>query len=156
MFLRGCYSPFSHPLRVWVIEADLAGFYAAEKDLQISPLVEQDAKSLQRLLPEIPHWVKYLDYDRAQTLNRSIIVTMDARVLQIFMLLRIRFYHSLGLLNVIVLENSGQGFSLRAAAHAYCLWLLQEGKALKLLARAAWLDIEDFLRKKIFLEVEVK
>ena len=61
------------------------------------------------------------------------------------MLLRICFYHSLGLLNVIVLENSGQGFSIRVAAPARCLWLLQEGKALKLLARVARLDIEDFL-----------
>ncbi|KAL2504356.1 RNA binding [Abeliophyllum distichum] len=32
----------------------------------------------------------------------------------------------------------------------------QEGKALKLLATAARLDIEDFLQKKVFLEVEVK
>lgn len=31
--------------------------------------------------------------------------------------------------------------------------LLQEGKALKLLATAARLDIEDFLQKKVFLEV---
>lgn len=32
----------------------------------------------------------------------------------------------------------------------------KEGKALKLLATAARLDIEDFLQKKVFLEVEVK
>ncbi|XP_056170126.1 GTPase ERA-like, chloroplastic isoform X2 [Syzygium oleosum] len=32
----------------------------------------------------------------------------------------------------------------------------QEGKALKLLATAARLDIEDFLQKKVYLEVEVK
>lgn len=31
--------------------------------------------------------------------------------------------------------------------------LLQEGKALKQLATAARLDIEDFLQKKVFLEV---
>lgn len=30
---------------------------------------------------------------------------------------------------------------------------MQEGKALKLLATAARLDIEDFLQKKVFLEV---
>lgn len=30
---------------------------------------------------------------------------------------------------------------------------LQEGKALKLLATAARLDIEDFLQKKVYLEV---
>lgn len=33
--------------------------------------------------------------------------------------------------------------------------LFQEGKALKLLATAARLDIEDFLQKKVFLEVSV-
>jgi hypothetical protein len=31
---------------------------------------------------------------------------------------------------------------------------LQEGKALKLLATAARLDIEDFLQKKVYLEVQ--
>lgn len=36
----------------------------AGQDPQIRPLVEQDTKSLQRLLPEIPHWVKNPDYDR--------------------------------------------------------------------------------------------
>jgi hypothetical protein len=30
----------------------------------IRPLVEQDSKTLQRLLPEIPQWVKNPDYDR--------------------------------------------------------------------------------------------
>lgn len=44
-------------------------------------------------------------------------------------------------------------FKLCISAHAYNLWLLQEGKALKLLATAARLDIEDFLQKKVFLEV---
>ncbi|KAK6159586.1 hypothetical protein DH2020_006900 [Rehmannia glutinosa] len=34
------------------------------KDPVIRPLVEQDSKSLQRLLPEIPFWVKNPDYDR--------------------------------------------------------------------------------------------
>lgn len=33
--------------------------------------------------------------------------------------------------------------------------LLQEGKALKLLATAARLDVEDFLQKKVYLEVSV-
>ncbi|KNA02727.1 hypothetical protein SOVF_215950 [Spinacia oleracea] len=32
----------------------------------------------------------------------------------------------------------------------------KDGRALKLLATAARLDIEDFLQKKVFLEVEVK
>lgn len=30
----------------------------------VRPLVEQDTKTLQRLLPEIPSWVKNPDYDR--------------------------------------------------------------------------------------------
>lgn len=30
----------------------------------IRPLVEQDSKTLQQLLPEIPFWVKNPDYDR--------------------------------------------------------------------------------------------
>lgn len=33
--------------------------------------------------------------------------------------------------------------------------LMQEGKALKLLATVARLDIEDFLQKKVFLEVTI-
>lgn len=33
--------------------------------------------------------------------------------------------------------------------------LLQEGKTLKLLATAARLDVEDFLQKKVFLEVPI-
>ncbi|KAH1260319.1 GTPase ERA-like, chloroplastic [Glycine soja] len=32
----------------------------------------------------------------------------------------------------------------------------REGKALKLLATAARLDVEDFLQKKVYLEIEVK
>ncbi|GFS35987.1 calcium-dependent lipid-binding (CaLB domain) family protein [Actinidia rufa] len=35
------------------------------KDPVIRPLVEQDSQTLQRLLPEIPLWVKNPDYDRA-------------------------------------------------------------------------------------------
>ncbi|KAI8548958.1 hypothetical protein RHMOL_Rhmol07G0313900 [Rhododendron molle] len=35
------------------------------KDPYIRPLVEQDSETLQRLLPEIPFWVKNPDYDRA-------------------------------------------------------------------------------------------
>ena len=34
------------------------------QDPIIRPLVEQDSKTLQRLLPEIPLWVKMPDYDR--------------------------------------------------------------------------------------------
>ncbi|KAK1370333.1 Synaptotagmin-1 [Heracleum sosnowskyi] len=40
------------------------------KDPHIRPLVEQDSKSLQRLLPEIPLWVKNPDYDRVDWLNK--------------------------------------------------------------------------------------
>ncbi|KAK6938978.1 C2 domain, partial [Dillenia turbinata] len=42
------------------------------KDPVIRPLVEQDSKSLQRLLPEIPQWVKNPDYDRIDWLNKFI------------------------------------------------------------------------------------
>ncbi|KAL6517433.1 Arf guanine nucleotide exchange factor syt1 [Orobanche minor] len=39
-------------------------------DPDIRPLAEQDSKSLQRLLPEIPFWVKNPDYDRMDWLNK--------------------------------------------------------------------------------------
>ncbi|WCJ35077.1 Calcium-dependent lipid-binding (CaLB domain) family protein [Euphorbia peplus] len=42
------------------------------KDPVIRPLVEQDSKTLQQLLPEIPLWVKNPDYDRVDWLNRFI------------------------------------------------------------------------------------
>ncbi|CAL5376185.1 unnamed protein product [Camellia sinensis] len=41
-------------------------------DLVIRPLVEQDSQSLQRLLPEIPIWVKNPDIDRVDWLNKFI------------------------------------------------------------------------------------
>ncbi|CAN6481274.1 unnamed protein product [Victoria cruziana] len=34
------------------------------KDPDVQPLIEQDSKTLHRLLPEIPLWVKNPDYDR--------------------------------------------------------------------------------------------
>ncbi|KAL4187395.1 hypothetical protein AMTRI_Chr09g38820 [Amborella trichopoda] len=40
------------------------------KDPKIRPLVEQDSKSLQRMLPEIPMWVKCPDFDRVDWLNK--------------------------------------------------------------------------------------
>ncbi|KAF3796448.1 Synaptotagmin-1 [Nymphaea thermarum] len=40
------------------------------KDPDVQPLVEQDSKTMQRLLPEIPLWVKNPDYDRIDWLNR--------------------------------------------------------------------------------------
>ncbi|KAK7283736.1 hypothetical protein RIF29_13478 [Crotalaria pallida] len=42
------------------------------KDPTICPLAEQDPKTLQRLLPEIPLWVKNPDYDRLDWLNKFI------------------------------------------------------------------------------------
>ncbi|GAV56733.1 C2 domain-containing protein [Cephalotus follicularis] len=42
------------------------------KDPMIRPLVEQDTKSLQQLLPEIPLWVKNPDIDRVDWLNKFI------------------------------------------------------------------------------------
>nr|DAD46774.1 TPA_asm: hypothetical protein HUJ06_016711 [Nelumbo nucifera] len=42
------------------------------KDPEVRPLVEQDSKTLQRLLPEIPLWVKNPDYDRVDWLNKFI------------------------------------------------------------------------------------
>ncbi|KAA8546103.1 hypothetical protein F0562_020446 [Nyssa sinensis] len=42
------------------------------KDPVIRPLVEQDSETLQRLLPEIPLWVKNPDYDRIDWLNKFI------------------------------------------------------------------------------------
>ncbi|XP_047319573.1 synaptotagmin-2-like [Impatiens glandulifera] len=40
------------------------------EDPVIRPLVEQDSKTLQDLLPEIPFWVKNPDYDRIDWLNK--------------------------------------------------------------------------------------
>ncbi|WOL18585.1 synaptotagmin-2 [Canna indica] len=40
------------------------------KDLKIRPLVEEDTQSLDRMLPEIPLWVKNPDYDRIDWLNK--------------------------------------------------------------------------------------
>ncbi|KAE8670965.1 hypothetical protein F3Y22_tig00112042pilonHSYRG00048 [Hibiscus syriacus] len=34
------------------------------KDPKIHPLVEEDSKTLQKMLPEIPLWVKIPDFDR--------------------------------------------------------------------------------------------
>ncbi|KAI3960594.1 hypothetical protein MKX01_003768 [Papaver californicum] len=42
------------------------------KDPTIRPLVEQDSKKLQGLLPEIPVWVKNPDYDRIDWLNQFV------------------------------------------------------------------------------------
>lgn len=42
------------------------------KDPTIRPLVEQDSQTLQRILPEIPLWVKNPDFDRVDWLNKFI------------------------------------------------------------------------------------
>ncbi|KAJ6985752.1 synaptotagmin-2-like [Populus alba x Populus x berolinensis] len=42
------------------------------KDPEVRPLAEQDSETLQRILPEIPLWVKNPDYDRIDWLNRFI------------------------------------------------------------------------------------
>lgn len=42
------------------------------KNPTIRPLVEHDSKSLERMLPEIPLWVKNPDYDRVDWLNKFI------------------------------------------------------------------------------------
>ncbi|KAJ6896901.1 hypothetical protein NC651_022945 [Populus alba x Populus x berolinensis] len=42
------------------------------KDPVVRPLAEQDSETLQRILPEIPLWVKNPDYDRIDWLNRFI------------------------------------------------------------------------------------
>lgn len=42
------------------------------KDPEVRPLVEHDSETLQRMLPEIPLWVKNPDHDRIDWLNRFI------------------------------------------------------------------------------------
>ncbi|KAJ8499144.1 hypothetical protein OPV22_009696 [Ensete ventricosum] len=42
------------------------------KDPKICPLDEHDTQSLERMLPEIPMWVKYSDYDRIDWLNKIV------------------------------------------------------------------------------------
>lgn len=44
-------------------------FITLDQDPEILPLDEHDAKSLERLLPEIPLWVKSPDYDRVCVLS---------------------------------------------------------------------------------------
>ncbi|VFQ76906.1 unnamed protein product [Cuscuta campestris] len=42
------------------------------KDPDIRPLAEKDSKSLQKMLPEIPSWVKNPDFDRLDWLNKFV------------------------------------------------------------------------------------
>lgn len=43
------------------------------EDPEIRPLVQHDSETLQRMLPEIPLWVKNPDYDRVDWLNKFIL-----------------------------------------------------------------------------------
>jgi hypothetical protein len=42
------------------------------QDPVIRPLVELDTKSLESMLPEVPHWVKNPDFDRIDWLNKFV------------------------------------------------------------------------------------
>ncbi|TKY75495.1 Synaptotagmin-1 protein [Spatholobus suberectus] len=42
------------------------------KDPEIQPLVEEDSETLQRMIPEIPLWIKNPDFDRVDWLNKLI------------------------------------------------------------------------------------
>ncbi|GMI91340.1 synaptotagmin 2 [Hibiscus trionum] len=42
------------------------------EDIKVHPLVEDDTETMQRLLPEIPLWVKNPDFDRVDWLNKFI------------------------------------------------------------------------------------
>ncbi|XP_016206039.1 synaptotagmin-2-like [Arachis ipaensis] len=42
------------------------------KDPEIQPLANQDSETLQRIIPEIPLWIKNPDFDRVDWLNRLI------------------------------------------------------------------------------------
>ncbi|MBA0808007.1 hypothetical protein Gohar_023776 [Gossypium harknessii] len=42
------------------------------EDVKVCPLVEEDLETLQRLIPEIPLWVKNPDFDRVDWLNKFI------------------------------------------------------------------------------------
>ncbi|XP_045819629.1 synaptotagmin-1-like [Trifolium pratense] len=42
------------------------------KDPKITPLVDQDDETLQKMLPEIPNWIKNPDFDRLDWLNKFI------------------------------------------------------------------------------------
>nr|GMC54890.1 synaptotagmin-2-like [Ipomoea batatas] len=56
---------YSHEFYVWF------GCHCLQ-DPDIRPLAEQESEGLQRLLPEIPLWVKNPDFDRLDWLNRFI------------------------------------------------------------------------------------
>jgi len=39
-------------------------FLVLEQDPKITPIVDQDDETLQKMLPEIPNWIKNPDFDR--------------------------------------------------------------------------------------------
>lgn len=44
-----------------------------EQDPKVRPLIAQDTETLQRMLPEIPLWVKNPDYDRVGAYLQSVV-----------------------------------------------------------------------------------
>nr|KYP44068.1 Extended synaptotagmin-2 [Cajanus cajan] len=42
------------------------------KDIEIQPLMEEDSQTLQRMIPEIPLWIKNPDFDRLDWLNKLV------------------------------------------------------------------------------------
>ncbi|URD76195.1 Plant synaptotagmin [Musa troglodytarum] len=53
------------------------------KDPKIRPLVEHDTQSLECMLPEIPLWVKYSDYDRETIKNQVANMFLWPRILEV-------------------------------------------------------------------------
>lgn len=54
MWVERVVFPFSYCLTL----------HAWFQDQTVQPLAEQDSKTLQQLIPEIPSWIKNPDYDR--------------------------------------------------------------------------------------------
>ncbi|KAM7273323.1 hypothetical protein ACFE04_027987 [Oxalis oulophora] len=55
---------------VFMHEEDYNRRFRLSNDPEIRPLVERDSKSLQRLIAELPFWVKNPDYDRVDWINK--------------------------------------------------------------------------------------
>ncbi|KAL8504248.1 hypothetical protein ACS0TY_022831 [Phlomoides rotata] len=65
--ITGCHASICFP-NTYIMNNLL--FLLVLNNPTICPLVEQDSKTLQQLLPEIPFWVKNPDYDRVDWLNK--------------------------------------------------------------------------------------
>ncbi|XP_059450337.1 synaptotagmin-1-like [Corylus avellana] len=66
---------FGFGISIGLVAGYFLFIYFQPSDVQdpvIRPLVEQDSETLQRMLPEIPLWVKNPDYDRVDWLNKFI------------------------------------------------------------------------------------